>query len=284
MPLADVAVTISDNRQFVRVGDSLNYIITVSNSGSPLSATATVSDALPSELGGGSWICIPFGGATCASGSGNTLTDTATLPSNSQVAYVYSATVLPGSVDDLITNTVTVTSAGDPNTANNTATDTPEDVIVIFKDGFESAPVTIVPDGVGNANGFVAGRLRVDPQLLSGLGLEPVVIATGISDRGVELFALELARFNGQVMLRSVLRDANGLSERSAWTAVDPTHSAIEFAWQAAGAEASDGYLRVADATTSQFSGNRTERGRLAALRPALQQNAPWVTLLSASN
>ncbi|WP_313918400.1 hypothetical protein [Tahibacter sp.] len=284
VPLADVAVAITDNRQFVRVGDSLNYIITVTNSGSPLSATATVSDALPSELGGGSWVCIPFGGASCASGSGNTLNDTATLPSNSQVAYVYSATVLPGSGDDVITNTVTVTSAGDPNTANNTATDTPEDIIVIFKNGFETAPVTIVPDGVGNANGFVAGRLRVDPQLLSGLGLEPVVIATGVSDRGAELFALELARFNGQVMLRSVLRDAGGLSERSVWTAVDPTRGPIEFAWQSASAEASDGYLRVADATASQISGNRTDRGRLAGLRPALQQNVPWVSLVPSGN
>lgn len=284
VPLADVAVTITDNRQFVRVGDSLNYIITVTNSGSPLSATATVSDALPSELGGGSWVCIPFGGASCASGSGNTLNDTATLPSNSQVAYVYSATVLPGSGDDVITNTVTVTSAGDPNTANNTATDTPEDIIVIFKDGFETAPVTIVPDGVGNANGFVAGRLRVDPQLLSGLGLEPVVIATGVSDRGAELFALELARFNGQVMLRSVLRDAGGLSERSVWTAVDPTRGPIEFAWQSASAEASDGYLRLADATASQINGNRTDRGRLAGLRPALQQNTPWVSLAPSGN
>lgn len=280
VPLADVAVTITDNRQFVRVGDSLNYIITVTNSGSPLSATATVTDALPSELGSGSWVCIPFGGASCASGSGNTLTDTATLPSNSQVAYVYSATVLPGSLDELITNTVTATSAGDPNTANNTATDTPEDIIVIFKNGFETAPVTIVPEGVGNANGFVTGRLRVDPQLLSGLGLEPVAIATGVSDRGTELFALELARFNGQVMLRSVLRDANGLSERSVWTAVDPTRGPIEFAWQSASAEASDGYLRVADATASQITGNRADRGRLVGLRPALQQNTPWVSLV----
>ena len=279
--LPDVAVTITDNRQFVRVGESLNYIIVVSNSASPQTATATVGDALPSELGAGSWVCIPFGGATCASGTGNTLTDTATLPANSQVAYVYSATVQPGSADDVISNTASATSTGDPNTANNTASDTPEDVIVVFKDGFESAPVTIVPEGAGNANGYVEGRLQVDPQLLAGLDLKPVAIATGITERGTELFTLELARFGDQVMLRSVLRDANGMAERSAWFAVDPTRAAIAFAWQAASADASDGYLRIDGGSAPQQNGSRADRGRLAALRPAVQQGAPWVTLVT---
>lgn len=280
VPLPDVALTITDNRQFVRVGDSLNYIITVSNAAGPGTTTANVSDALPSELGSGSWICIPFGGATCAAGTGNTLTDTATLPINSQVAYVYSATVLPGSADDVISNTATATAAGDPNPANNTASDTPEDLIVIFKDGFESAPVTLVPEGVGNANGYVEGRLRVDPQLLSGLGLQPVAIATGVSERGIELFTLELARFGGQVVLRSVLRDANGLAERGSWLAVDPTQAPIAFAWQAASGTAADGYLRIAGGAAPQLNGSRAERAGLATLRPALQQGVAWVSLI----
>lgn len=279
--LPDVALTITDNRQFVRVGESLNYVIVVSNAASTQTATATVSDVLPGELGAGSWTCIPFGGATCASGTGNTLTDTATLPANSQVAYVYSATVQPGSVDEVISNSASATSAGDPNTANNTASDTPEDVIVLFKNGFETAPVTIVPEGAGNANGYVEGRLQVDPQLLAGLDMHPVAIATGVTERGVELFTLELARFGDQVMLRSVLRDANGMAERTAWFAVDPTSAAIEFAWQAASADANDGYLRIAGGSTPQQNGSRGERGRLALLRPAVHQGAAWVRLMT---
>ncbi|WP_386066036.1 beta strand repeat-containing protein [Tahibacter sp. UC22_41] len=165
--LPDVAVTMTDNRQFVRVGESLSYAITVSNGGGNLT-TAVVNDPLPAVLGSGSWTCVPTGGATCASGTGNTLNDTATLPAASQVSYVYSATVLPGSPDDRIVNTVTATVSGDPNTANNTATD--NDVIVLFKNGFESAPVTLIEQG---ADGYAANRLRVDPQLLAGLGSEP---------------------------------------------------------------------------------------------------------------
>ncbi|MBL8298437.1 MAG: DUF11 domain-containing protein [Rhodanobacteraceae bacterium] len=279
--LPDAGVTISDNRQFVRVGDSLNYIITVTNTASPLTASVNVSSALPSELGAGSWVCTPSGGATCAAGSGNTLTDTASVPANGQVAYVYSTTVQPGSPDDVITNTANVTSTGDPNSANNSATDTPADVIVLFKDSFEGTPNTIVPQDVGNASGYVAGRLQVDPQLLDGLDLSPVAIATAVTERGAELFTLELARFGNKVMLRSVLRDANGMAERSAWIEVDPARAPIAFAWQAASADASDGYLRIEGGGTPQQNGSRSERGRLALLRPAVVQGAPWVTLIS---
>ena len=282
--LPDVAVTITDNRRFVRVGDSLNYIIRVSNTAGSSTVTAAVSDVLPSELSGGSWTCTGTGGATCASGTGNTLSDNAVLPGGGEAAYVYSATVQPGSPDGIITNTATVTAPGDPNPANNSATDTPEDLIVIFKNGFETAPVTLVPDGVGNENGFVDGLLRVDSALLGSLDLAPVAVATGYSDTGVELFTLELARFGQQVVLRSVLRDANGLAERSAWIAIDPARQGIEFAWQAASAESPDGYLHLAGGSASQTNGNRAERGKLATLAVTVQQSLPWLSLVPSAN
>ncbi|HWU52931.1 MAG TPA: hypothetical protein VN153_08955 [Tahibacter sp.] len=278
LALPDVAVSMTDNRQFVRVGESLSYAITVANPGG-ITATAVVNDPLPAVLGSGSWTCVPTGGASCAPGTGNTLNDTATLPAGSQVSYVYSATVLTSSADDRIVNTVTATVSGDPNTANNTVTDT--DVIVLFKNGFESAPVTVMPQG---SDGYTAGRLRVDPQLLAGLGLNPVAVASGIDANGAELFTLELARFNGQVVLRSVLRDANDLAERSAWFAIDPTQTAIEFAWQSAGADAANGYLRLAAGSAFQVSGDRRETARLSNLRVEQQQGVAWVSLIGSSN
>lgn len=279
--LPDVAVTITDNRQYVRVGESLSYVIRVTNPAGSATATVAVSDVLPSELSGGAWTCVGTGGATCASGSGNTLSDNATVPGGGEAAYVYSATVQPTSPDGIISNTVTVTAAGDPNTANNSASDTPEDIIVLFKNGFEAGPLTLAPTGAGNANGYVSGLLRVDPNLLSTLELMPQTVAVGYSDSGVELFALELARFNRQIVLRSVLRDANGLAERSAWIPVELSHSGIEFAWQAASADASDGYLRLAGGGASQTNGGREARGKLATLAVTVQQGLPWLSLVT---
>lgn len=279
---ADVTVSISDNREFVQMGESLNYTIVVSNPGGAQTATASaaVSNVLPGELSGGSWTCTPTGTASCAGGSGNTLSDTATLPAGSQVTYVYSATVQPGSLDEIITNTVTVSAAGDPNPANNSATDTPQDRIVVFRNGFEGTPMTVVPQGAGQADGFASARLRIEPALLAGLGATPVTFASGYSDRGVQLFTLELARLHGQVVLRSVLHDAEGLAERSAWFAVDPQRQPIALAWQAAGAAAADGYLQLAGGAAPQTVAARAGRAALATLQIATQQNLPWARLI----
>ncbi|WP_386066035.1 hypothetical protein ACFJIW_15975 [Tahibacter sp. UC22_41] len=109
-------------------------------------------------------------------------------------------------------------------------------------------------------------------------------MATGLDANGAELFTLELARFNGQVVLRSVLRDANGLAERSAWFAIDPAQTAIEFAWQAAGTDAANGYLRLAVGSAFQVSGDRREPARLSGLRVLQQQGVAWVSLIGTGN
>jgi uncharacterized repeat protein (TIGR01451 family) len=133
---ADVAVAISDGREFVQIGDTVDYVITVSNKG-PSAASAMVSDTLPPELDDGSWTCMTTGGASCTSGSGNVLSDTANLPAGASVTYVYSAMVLGG---DGIDNAVTATVLGgvvDPNPGNNTASDA-TDLVVVFRDGFDT--------------------------------------------------------------------------------------------------------------------------------------------------
>jgi len=138
---ADIAVTMTDDRDFVQIGDTLSYTITVSNKTGPANATATVSDLLPAELDDGAWTCVATGGATCANGSGNALGDTATLPAGTSVTYTYTATVLGG---DEIVNVASAKVGGgvvDPTPANNSAGDV--DVVVIFRDGFDTAPLEV---------------------------------------------------------------------------------------------------------------------------------------------
>jgi uncharacterized repeat protein (TIGR01451 family) len=132
---SDVGVTLSDGRGNAQLGDVLDYQIVVSNNG-PSAAVAAVSDVLPSQLTGGIWTCTPDGGAACNAGSGDTLSDNATLPPGATATYQYSAMVQAegdGIIVDMASANVTIGT--DPAPLNDSTTDT--DTVVIFVDGFD---------------------------------------------------------------------------------------------------------------------------------------------------
>src|SRR5213079_2596743 len=85
---------------------------------------ATVADTFPATITGVTYTAVPTGGATgfTASGSGN-INDTVNFPVGSSITYVASGTVSAAATGSL-TNTATVTAAGDADTANNSSTDT----------------------------------------------------------------------------------------------------------------------------------------------------------------
>jgi len=280
---ADVSTTITDHREYVQVGDTLDYVITVANAG-PAATTATVSDALPPSLSAGSWTCVPNGAASCgnASGSGNTLSDHPTLPAGTSVTYVYSATVQPNAPSELIVNTASAAVQGgvvDPNPANDSGSDTPPNVIVILRDGFEAAAATQVPVQ-HDASGFASAQLAIDPALLAGLGSVPVTVATGELADGRTAFTLDLARFNAQIVMRLTTRDAQGLGERGAWQPVELAGAALDLAWQSASADRADGYVRLAAGDAALQATDRGERTQLVRLRIALGDEVPWLISL----
>ncbi len=146
---ADIAISIDDGREYVQVGDTLEYIITVSHVAGTGTANATVTDILPPELDEGAWTCVPAGGASCSGGSGNVLSDVALLPPGSTASYVYSAIVLVEG-GGVIANGATVDAgAKDANPANDSAVDTPADIVVVFRDGFDEA-VEALPSKAGD--------------------------------------------------------------------------------------------------------------------------------------
>ena len=278
---ADVAVTMTDYHNRVEVHESVNYIITVSNNAGPSTAAATVTDTLPSGLVSGSWVCIPFGGATCASGVGNALSDAVSLPVGGTVAYVYSATVMSGDGADQLINTASVAVNGgtDPVPGNNSATDT--DVISIFIDGFEGAPV-MIPNDVGAGAGYVTATLRIDANLLSTLSLVPTAVAMGRGADGKALFTLELARFGNDVVLRLVTADERGASQRSPWQVLDLRQNLLTFDWQSASnADSADGYIRVGSAGIPLLLVAREDQGRLTKLWVTMQNSVPWLVLVT---
>jgi uncharacterized repeat protein (TIGR01451 family) len=275
---ADIAVTITDGREFVEVGDTVDYVITVSNAG-PLDALASVSDMLPPELDDGAWTCMPAGGAACANGSGNVLADTAALPAGTSVTYLYSATVIAGERIDNSVTAVPNDAVVDPNPGNNSASDA-TDTVVIFRDGFDTAGAEMSFDARAGVAGFAGATLRLDTSLLDRVGIMPVTIATGASDVAGNALAIDLARFGTRFAMRVVVRDASGAAERSAWRTVDLASSAVDFAWQPATPGERNGYVELgAGADSVQITG-RDDTARLSRLRIGVADDRPWLSSL----
>jgi len=102
-------------------GGTVTYSLQVRNYG-PTNMTAAgvpITDTVPAGLTGVNWTCAGTGGAACgaASGSGNTINTTVTLPLNSYATYTITGTVTAAAGTQL-TNTVTLTVPGGINDYN----------------------------------------------------------------------------------------------------------------------------------------------------------------------
>jgi uncharacterized repeat protein (TIGR01451 family) len=119
---ADLSITKTDGVTTAVPGGSVVYTITASNPSANGATGATVADTFPAALTC-TWTCAGMGGGTCtAAGSGN-ISDTVNLPASASVTYTAACAIAPSAAGTL-SNTATVTLATDPNTADNSATDT----------------------------------------------------------------------------------------------------------------------------------------------------------------
>ncbi|MFL6262258.1 MAG: DUF11 domain-containing protein, partial [Thermoanaerobaculia bacterium] len=120
--VADLAITKTDGVATATPGGSVTYTITASNASAFGATGATVADTFPATLIC-TWTCVGAGGGTCtASGSGN-INDSVNLPVGASATYTATCAI-SASATGTLSNTATVTLAGDPNAANNSATDT----------------------------------------------------------------------------------------------------------------------------------------------------------------
>jgi uncharacterized repeat protein (TIGR01451 family) len=278
---ADIAVTLSDSRSFAQVGDTLDYVIEVTNPSGPSIAIANVSDALPAELDGGSWTCtpIPDPGTICHGGTGNTLSDAATIPVGGKASYLYSATLQSDDALDLVVNTASASlaSGSDPTPANNSASDT--DIVVIFRDGFDGG-ASLLANVNAAGSSHVTAQMQVDAGLLAHVGIVPVDIASGRSPDGKRLFVLQIARFGSDVALRTLATDARGMNLMSEWQTVDLVHHVLEFAWQSAGEGQRDGYVAAAAGGPPVLIDARPTTDRLTRLLITVDHDVPWLLLI----
>ncbi len=97
----------------ITLNSALTYTLKVRNEG-PSNVTASnvpIVDTIPPQLTGVTWTCSGTGGASCgaASGSGNALNTTATLPFNGTATYTITGTLTAIPPGNVLTNTATLT-------------------------------------------------------------------------------------------------------------------------------------------------------------------------------
>jgi len=125
-PGADLSITKTDGQTTVTPGSALTYTIVISNPSPIVVANAIVTDTFPATLVGVTWTCSASAGSACtASGSGS-INETVMLVAGGTVTFTASS-ILTTTASGTLSNTAYVVSppeANDPNSSNNSATDT----------------------------------------------------------------------------------------------------------------------------------------------------------------
>jgi uncharacterized repeat protein (TIGR01451 family) len=272
-------LSLTDNLDFVQVGDVVSYVIHVTNPGSTI--TPTVTDTLPAQLSGQSWICTASGGATCGNANGgNTLSDSPTLPAGGAVDYTFTANVSPAAnLSAQVSNTASMKITGHAGTMSASDSDT----VVVFISGFEGGATPLaVPPGGSNATGSVTAQFGVDGGLLTQLGTAPVTIANALSASGQTLFSLQLMRSGNDVLLRSLTTiDGGPFSEVSPWKVVDLRALRLGFEWQSATAHGDDGFLRAGPASQQTLIAANNSRAAPTQLQVTVVNGISWLVLVA---
>jgi uncharacterized repeat protein (TIGR01451 family) len=164
-PVSDLAITKTDFLPTYTPGSQTIYTIVVTNAGPDDATGAVVTDIVNASglLTAASWTCAGTGGAVCTAGptSGN-ITDTITLPVGATATYTLTSDI-SASATGLLVNTATVTAptgSTDPNTTNNSATDTDTAgrIVRVATTGVDgatcgsaAAPCKTIQGGIANA-------------------------------------------------------------------------------------------------------------------------------------
>jgi len=120
-PTPDLAIAKSHNGNAQQGQVGFVYTIAVSNVGSgPTSGTVTVSDTIPAGL---TATAVSGAGWSCAVGATSTCTRADALAAGASYPPITLTVSVASNAPTTVTNTATVAGAGDPNPANNTASD-----------------------------------------------------------------------------------------------------------------------------------------------------------------
>jgi hypothetical protein len=125
-----LTLTLADGHDFVRYGQTLDYVVTLTNDGDAAAAVPVSVELSPAwDPAGASWVCYPgTDGATCAASGSGPLNDLAMLPPGARVSWVVSVPTRPDTLETIATLAVVAPGAATVSDAN---------ALVVFKDGFD---------------------------------------------------------------------------------------------------------------------------------------------------
>lgn len=158
---SNLAITKTASSPTVSPGGDLTYTVTARNYGpNPLTATnVPITDTVPPQLTGVTWTCAGAGGGICGgtSGSGNSISTTATLPFNATVTYTITGTV-PSDTSLLGTEIVNTASlAAPPGVTDYNPNDDSDSVTVTV-----TGPPVSISGNVFHDNGSGSGGIAYD--------------------------------------------------------------------------------------------------------------------------
>jgi uncharacterized repeat protein (TIGR01451 family) len=134
--VAVLAMEVTDHRDYAQYADTLEYVVTVSNTGNAGANGITLANVLPSSLDATatSWTCEGAGdGATCTPGGTGALdTDGITLPAGRSLVWRVVAPVLGGTTAESIDFSVVASLTG-----ASSVTESDSDPLVVFRGDFE---------------------------------------------------------------------------------------------------------------------------------------------------
>ncbi|MGN6519396.1 MAG: hypothetical protein ACTHK2_08240 [Dokdonella sp.] len=133
---AVLTITIDDAHDFARFGGSLDYTVTVANTGGGDALDVTITNMFPEQLDPAftTWLCLPSGvGTTCTENGTGPLDETGlSIPQGNSITWLVHAPVRIDASGEVLDNTVSATWGG------NTVCATDSDALVIFREGFDT--------------------------------------------------------------------------------------------------------------------------------------------------
>ncbi|MBN8727675.1 MAG: choice-of-anchor J domain-containing protein [Xanthomonadales bacterium] len=204
-----LSLGIDNGRAFARYGQTLDYVVTLGNSGNATAHDVSVSSVLSAglDVAHAHWVCLDGGsGATCTANGVEALADTVTLPAGRSLTWIVTVPVSVDASDATVTMEVAATGA---------ASVSDVDTLVIFREGFD------VPDGDG-AGVVEAGMLGGDSSLAFSLPsangelIDTVKVVRG-GDIAIHVDRITLDRVDH---VRLSLHPHKGVEHASAWARV----------------------------------------------------------------